>query len=187
MVIMVALIIGGAFWWFSQKPKYTATATLQVIPAAQVTVPILTSSANQVEKPKAPVAAVNGAAADAQTQSLAVAQAELKATNQDIARMMREEGVPAAELAYAPPDSRAKWPQTPDFAIDRSPNPQEIQSRENEAQIYDNLATLTPTINSTGDKATYFGKANSDGKTQRLAIFLKIDGKWYLQLDWSGE
>jgi hypothetical protein len=153
-----------------------------------------------VESPKTPAVPAKGEAISSPADdAVLLAQAELKATVQDIARTLREKGRFSARLDSAPPEFAASMQQEPDYlrlmleneAEDKL-NPHVQQEIEIEAQKYDYLATLTPTLNATGDKAIYYGnypneEATGDGTPQKIAILIKINGKWYWQADWSGE
>jgi len=199
-LILVALIIGGAIWLFSQKPEYTATTTLVAIPATKtdatkaVTQPV---QSNRVEMPKTVAVAAKDAGADAQAQAVAVEQAEATATMQNIARTLREQGIYTIEQTYyAPNIATVTSPEGRQqlFEMDaRNKQDPQVQSKnEKLARWFDYLSTLTPTINATSDKASYYGyvpgdEAAKSGPPKKIAVLIKIDGKWMWQADMSGE
>jgi hypothetical protein len=101
-----------------------------------------------------------------------------------MARTLREQGLAATEQAFLNPEYVAKtspeeWRQRI-ADEENAQNPDLIQHLEKGAEYYDYLATLTPTINAAGDRAIFFnGSVNDDGTPKRLAVFNKINGKWY--------
>ncbi len=185
--MVLAIIIGGTVWWFARTTGNTAAASTPVTSAAKADAPKTVAQAApvaQVELPKALAAAAKPETAGSQAEAVAIAQAEVKATFQDMARTLREQGLAATEQAFLNPEYVAKtspeeWRQRI-ADEENAQNPDLIQHLEKGAEYYDYLATLTPTINAAGDRAIFFnGSVNDDGTPKRLAVFNKINGKWY--------
>ena len=202
VLILVALIIGGAIWLFSRGPGGVTIDTYTEASLAQADVPKAATPVApvaQVELPKAAAVGAKEGTDDSKAEAAALTQAELKATVKDMAYTLREKGGFSFDMAFDRPDFAARMHQQPQYMqlmlqmeADDKQNPQIQLKNELTAQKYDYLATLTPTLNAAGDKATYFGNPPSeDAKPgdppKKIEILMKIDGKWYCQLDWSGE
>jgi hypothetical protein len=200
LLLLVALAVGGAMWLFWQTPEYTATASLLVIPGVKANAPksVLTPSGNEVEKPKLPAAMAKDGAADSPANNTALTQAELKLTVKDMANVIRKQGAAGFNEAFFPPDSPTHRPsQLKDKLLQESTeaaalNPEVRIENDKMAQFYDYLATLTPTLNATGDKATYFGhnpnaETLKEGPSEKIAILIKVKGRWYWQTYWGDE
>jgi len=168
-LILIAILIGGAFWLFSQTPEYVATATLTVTPAAKADAPKVIP---QVELPKAAAVGAN-AETDAATAKTAdpnaAAQAELKAAFLNMGRLIRAGDYATFKETYSyidpsPSDlndiQRAREHQA-SVAAARARDPENPltrfmqQSDIANAQSYEALASQTPIFNSDRDEATY--------------------------------
>jgi len=201
LVVLLGIILGLGLWWFTQPKEVAADDTAVTTPTKFLVTKVDTApaQANRVEMPKAAAVGAKAGTDDSQTQaaSLALAQAQLKGTVQDIAHLMREKGAFAVELAYLPPDELAHM--SPEriqaqkiLEAKMAEDSKDPARREASAQKYDYLATLTPTLSAAGDKATYYGtmpgtEAAKDGSPQKIAIFIKVNGKWYWKDDWGDE
>lgn len=199
VLLFVALMVGWVIWQFSHTPEYVATANIRVYSTTTTDAPKAATPVApvaQVELPKAAAVGASGGTDDSKAVSASVllAQAEVHATVLDMAKIRREKGFNAYVQAYYRPDFVAKQAQLIQRMVDADSSydhdPGTIQSRDLSAQKFDHLATLTPTINETGDKAYYLSNAGDpnayfNGTASVLMILQKIDGKWYDEPDKS--
>ncbi len=223
-LFLVVLVVGAVFWLFTRTPDYTASATVIITSDNETSAPKVVVQPSRVAMPtapaitqaesvEAPTQADNAAEAvkDDSAEAVSIAQAEAKAAVLGVARTIREQGIFGAELVYLPPAQSALF--TPKEIPIRQADearyreiPEYQQELEHSAQMYEYIATLTPTINATGDKATFHGaipsdlvgspsipymrpeeQAQNNDRPHIVAIFIKIDGHWYFKNDWTDE
>ncbi len=203
VIALVVAILCLGLWWFTRSkasaPEKTAVAKLPA--PSQVEAPKYVAPST-IAPPLAPPAAKPDAApiaaahptADSSPDPNADPQADLKTAIPDIARIKRAGDMLAFAQTYTPPDELD--PQDiqiiqkfqAEFAKDPGLKERTQPSAEAEAQAWEALEEQTPTLNSTGDEATYTftsppePDAGQPVSIETTIVFLIINGKWYVKI-----
>jgi hypothetical protein len=192
IIPIIVVVVGVGIWWFVHNPGANALEALKDPPKA-------VAQLTQVEKPVVPkvmakedvVASPAAVVAAPPSADIVQAQTELKNTNKDIADVIRKQGVGAAQILFTHQSSTRKM--DPGFvqamfdtATPENVSPEEKATREKAAQFQESLAAMTPKINAAGDRASYYGEIGADGQPEKLARYIKVDGKWYWY-GWLGD
>ena len=142
--------------------------------------------------PKSPIAKAPPAVAAAATTPQSASpnpRAELATIIPELARLMDTQDFETLMQDFMPPDeldamlADVGQPGQPmaltDLANRMRQNPVTVQKMAGAAQFMSYLQTLTPTMDETGQKASYRMPMTINGKT--TVDFIKIDGNWYVQ------
>ena len=199
---IMALICLGLWWMARSKvsapnstvplslPANAPAAALDKVESAK---PI--SVSKQIVEPLAPTVQTVSGSANGMTLSAATdaadPRADLKTVLPDFVSLIRKEGWMSAYLSYmAPARLAAIPPDAKDNLLESAarylltPAGQQVAAAT--AQQYEDLEVQTPTLNETGDEATYFiqplppSPAEPAGSARPIT-FVRIDGKWYLK------
>jgi hypothetical protein len=207
VLILVALIIGGAIWLFSRRPGGVTIDTYTEAAPAKADVPkavVQAAPANQVELPKA--AAVGAkAGTDAASVLPFDPHDDLKTAIPDIARLIRTgQGL----FDYLTPEflhkhslDSARIQKLRDenaglTLVEGTDALDQMRMIENQAKSYEALEGQAPSFNASHDEATYqyimppippqdSPTAASDPTPglPRPLTFIRINGKWYIKAD----
>jgi hypothetical protein len=119
-------------------------------------------------------------------------QRELGTSIDDIIGLLQSGDLYTAMMRYIPPDKLAEIPPDQMAGIQTQMQAQMAQPEmqmglQMMVQVLQNMKTMTPTLNGSGDKATYqiSDPTGQDSRTQPFS-FQKIEGKWYVNPDDMG-
>jgi len=198
---LIVAVVGVGFWWYIFQPEPVApvkTAAVAAPTPSKVSAPtpapatgITAPMANPVQLPQT----VMTTPAQNDTQA---AQAELNVIIDDMAAMMRSGDMIGIALKYTPPDGRpsgippgkeaqAQAMQQVTQQMQADPRMQPIF--EAQAQAMESIKDQQPVLNAAGDEATYqvsmpaltLPNGMSVPARTEPAIFIKIDGQWYIK------
>lgn len=193
IIALVILLAAGAVWLF-QKPEVPAPAP-KVAEAPKpapdkIEAPKLAKAA--IAAPVAPPAVAKDAPATTPAKSAGDPQAELNTTLTDMVSLLQSGDMLTAFHRYMPPDFIAKMPPQQLQQIEQGmqqemSQPEAQQGVQMMVTVLQNMQTMTPAMNETGDKATYQIMDPSGQSTKPEPFTLKkIDGKWYVDPESMG-
>jgi len=201
-VVIIAVIMGGGFWWINRT---TATAPANIVQATETQTPTsakadvlkLTTPVVQVEPPKLPAATPSSETTPPSGPD-AKSTAELNSAFADMARLYRDGDIAGFVQTYTEPDKldpaylkRVKDNQEALRKVPAGKIPPNTQQQlqdiyEAQAKSYEELINQTPIFNAAGDEATYMITKYGAGinfDRQTTVTFVKISGKWYIKPD----
>ncbi len=193
MAIFIAAVT-LVHWWFNLPGPLTKTSVDSGnLPGALAPRAILPASQNSHPPPTESVARpeITGPAPAPAVEPTPSAdpQSSLKTAIPDLVRRLRSGDRVDAYKAYTPPNEfdaqiiqQMQESQLQALAV-AAQDPafrQILQKNQDEvAQAYEALEDQTPTLDATGDEATY--EISMPGSGKGPVIFVNVDGKWYLR------
>jgi hypothetical protein len=192
LTALVVVLVVGAAWLFRPVPAPAPKVVEAPKPApAKVDPPKPVAKTTQIAAPVlAPVAAkASTAPAPAKTSD---PQAELNTAFADIINLLQSGDILTAMHRYLPPDFLAKMPPQQLAMMEQQlpaemARPEAQQGIQMMITVLQSMQTQTPTMNETGDKATY-QVTDPEGRAPNPEPFSmkKIDGKWYVDPEAMG-
>jgi hypothetical protein len=195
-VLIVAGVTVGVIWLFNKPalaPEKTAPAPLAHM-AAPTSPPVRVA---QVAAPTAPAVPASGESPQASGPDAPAPissndpHADLNACIDDITTMLQTGNISGLIDNYAPPQVLAQMPPEAKAQMEAyMSDPQAQQQIQMMAQVFQGLKSVAPTMNDTGDKATYqvtppaaLAATLPAGTNLPPTIpitFMKVDGRWYI-------
>jgi len=192
-ILLVAGITIGAIWLLNkpapapekaaEAPKTVAAPKMSSAPTPQVAAPL----APAVPKSETPQSASSADAA-APMAAAGDPHADLNFCIDDITTMLQTGNITGLIDNYAPPSVLAQMPPEAKAQMEQyMSDPRAQQQLQMMAQVFQGLKTVTPTLNDTGDKATYqivppagIAPPGTNLPATIPITFMKQDGRWYI-------
>jgi hypothetical protein len=188
--LMALLAVAGLAWLFHTPPpvvKVAAAAAAVTKADAPKTAP------TQIAPPVAPPAQNAGEptadAAPAPDTTEGDPEKELGVAIDDIVDLLQAGDIYTAMMRYVPPDMLAQIPEEEKAMMQsqiqsQMAQPQAQQGIQMFIQVFQSMKTMSPTINGSGNLATYQISDPSGRSAQTHPMsFVKIEGKWYVSPD----
>jgi hypothetical protein len=179
LVLVAGLAAIGVWLW--RMSVSTADTPPEAQPAAVVETPQLDPPQNLPPEP------VVVAAPPAPPPVAADPQLDVHTAVADMAGLLRAGDFASFVARYMPPEERAMMAQVgPEALVQMAqqmaqanvPGTREYQETQQMLQVLDSVKNMEPTLNDTGDEATY--PANVSGMPDRIR-FIRVDGRWYFK------
>jgi hypothetical protein len=195
-IALLVALVGIGVWWMmrlaAEAPAKTAGMAAQPGSPRMGGTPTTTAPVNSGIAPPSPNPVASLPLPTSAPDTSGDPQADLKTAIPDIARLWKAGDLVTFYEKYTPPDlldpvyiQEMKDGMQKDVrALAQDPQAQLSfqESNEENAKTYENLEFQTPTLNATGDKATYIytmpGFNGAPARQMRM-VFIKINGKWY--------
>ena len=197
LITLVVASVCLGIWWFTQlKTGAPVKIASQTKPADPVTPKqgappvIVPPMVLPTTKPDALPVATTPPAAPSSQDAVADPQTDLKTAILDLARLKRIGDAIKVYQTYTRPDKLdpQRIPEIEEYLkrLARNPELQLIVQNQNNAfaRALEDLEFQTPTYNDAGDEATYWVTPpldNGVSSDQFPAVFVRIDGKWYVK------
>jgi RNA polymerase sigma factor (sigma-70 family) len=197
-IIAIITMVGLGLWWFTRPMEAPPEKTAEAAIPAKADAPNQTAPPSIIPPVAPPTATPTQVPQPVATKPATDrTQMELNAMIDDMAAMVRSGDLSGMELKYTPPAERpsgippgrealAQAVQQEQQARQADPRMQPIF--EAQAQAMESLKGQQPVMNAAGDQATYqmavsaitFPDGTSYPAHTGPAVFIKINGKWYI-------
>jgi len=181
------LAVAGLAWLFHTPPPVDKVVAAAAKPSAPKATPM------QIAPPTAPpaqnVVEEAAAAAPAPDANEPDPEKELGVAIDDIVDLMQSGDLYTAMMRYLPPDMLAQIPEEEKAVMQsqlqsQMAQPQAQQGIQMFIQVFQSMKTMSPTVNGSGNLATYQISDPSGRSAQTHPMsFVKIEGKWYVSPD----